>query len=1119
MTPPQRKEIARHLAAFDFSGLFTDSALGWDWPTSASARLKIPHAPGPLHLEVIAEKCGVKILHCPPGPDGRLPLSDDRRRIAKAVAPHAAEHLLIFTDAAQTRQVWQYPARRPGKPAALRELIWEKGKANELLFQKLSSIAFTLDEEVGLDITGVVQRLTDSLDRDKVTKKFYEQFRKQKDAFQKFIHGLTDTGLQAWYTSLMLNRIMFCYFLQRKGFLDGDADYLANRLARVQEQIGRDQFHTFYRSFLRRLFHEGLGSQERSAELTALIGTVPYLNGGIFDEHPIERDHPGLTIPDEAFEKVFAFLDEFDWHLDDRPIATGREINPEILGYVFEKYTNQKEMGAYYTKEDITEYISKNCILPFLFHAVADKLPPAAWALLPENPDRYLYPAVRHGAGASLEEWRASLPEKIARGLDTTQPNLIARRADWNTTAPPSHGLPTEIWRETIARHLRCHELRERLRNGSIRSIDDFITLNLDIRQFAQDVIECADAPLLLAFIARLKTLSVLDPTCGSGAFLFAALEILEPLYTACLQRARTLLADWESKGEKHKILGPKLQEILDHAAAHPNEAYYVHKTIIVHNLYGVDIMEEAVEICKLRLFLKLAAQLQPGQAVEPLPDIDFNIRAGNTLVGYASRDEIRRAFTTHHAGGKNEQLLLGGIEHSLDDWRRIEEQAEDAARAFARFHQLQEDTRAAPADFRDAKSALLATLQSLRDQLDRFLAGDYDKKHLTSDKTFAKWRASHQPFHWFVEFYGIMNSGGFEVIIGNPPWKEYAAAKKDYTVRGYTTERSGNLYTLCTERCVGMQPPNGLLSFIVQLPIVCSSRMDSIRDFINQRSSFIATVTCDDRPGKLFDGLQNCRSTIFLLRRGASANGPALWSSGYRRWATAVRNILFEAATLSSVGVGEIRQSQFPKLASPQQVSAFGKVFQPANTALEAATTDHATPHFVFYQESARYWVKATVGLPYYAKNGRVGAPAHGRHLYFNDAATTRRACAVLHSSLFYAYFIAYGDCFHVNDSLATSFRIPPAAIKDTRLEKLGARLMRSLEQHAEKKTINTKDGDKIAYDEFRAGESKPILDEIDAVLAEHYGFTEEELDFIINYDIKYRMGLGRSSGEEEEE
>ena len=64
----------------------------------------------------------------------------------------------------------------------------------------------------------------------------------------------------------------------------------------------------------------------------------------------------------------------------------------------------------------------------------------------------------------------------------------------------------------------------------------------------------------------------------------------------------------------------------------------------------------------------------------------------------------------------------------------------------------------------------------------------------------------------------------------------------------------------------------------------------------------------------------------------------------------------------------------------------------------------------------------------------------------------------------------------------------------------------MRSLKRNAERKTIETKTGDKISYDEFRVGESKPIINEIDHVLSEYYECTEGELDFITNYDIKYR-------------
>ena len=137
--------------------------------------------------------------------------------------------------------------------------------------------------------------------------------------------------------------------------------------------------------------------------MTKLLGQVPYLNGGLFDVHDLERDNPKIHVPDEAFEKIFAFFDAYQWHLDDRPLHKDNEINPDVLGYIFEKYINQKQMGAYYTKEDITGYISRNTIIPFLFDRAKKECPFAfkpdggVWRLLSDDPDRYFYEAVRHG--------------------------------------------------------------------------------------------------------------------------------------------------------------------------------------------------------------------------------------------------------------------------------------------------------------------------------------------------------------------------------------------------------------------------------------------------------------------------------------------------------------------------------------------------------------------------------------------------------------------------------------------------------------------------------------------------------------------------------------------------
>ena len=189
--------------------------------------------------------------------------------------------------------------------------------------------------------------------------------------------------------------------------------------------------------------------------------------------------------------------------------------------------------------------------------------------------------------------------------------------------------LPTETWREYVCRRQRCLELREKLGKGEVTAINDLITLNLDIRQFAQDAIaDCRSPELLAAFFEPIRSVTVLDPTCGSGAFLFAALNILEPLYEACLDRMESFLAAAESKtaakGQRQRHEARRrpnakakcfdqFRAVLNRSTTTtPTPKYFIFKSIIIHNLFGVDIMEEATEICKLRLFLKLVAQVDP---------------------------------------------------------------------------------------------------------------------------------------------------------------------------------------------------------------------------------------------------------------------------------------------------------------------------------------------------------------------------------------------------------------------------------------------------------------------------------------------------------------------------
>src|SRR6266487_6558346 len=112
----------------------------------------------------------------------------------------------------------------------------------------------------------------------------------------------------------------------------------------------------------------------------------------------------------------------------------------------------------------------------------------------------------------------------------------------------------------------------------------------------------------------------------------------------------------------------------------HHSREYFILKSIIIKNLYGVDIMEEAIEICKLRLFLNLVAQVEKPNDIEPLPDIDFNMLAGNTLVGFASLDEVRQAV----------EKDLRSLMTSADTLARIEQQAKAIEQAEHNFRETQ---------------------------------------------------------------------------------------------------------------------------------------------------------------------------------------------------------------------------------------------------------------------------------------------------------------------------------------------------------------------------------------------------------------------------------------------
>src|SRR5579875_2885017 len=188
------------------------------------------------HFTYLASKAGFKIyLHTFPE---SIPNEHTLKQLDQRLRYAAEEHLTIFADAAHENQAWLWVKRKSGQPNATRLNRLNKNQSGELLAQKIARLFVSIDEEPTIKLTGILDRVNLAFDTEKVTNQFYREFQEKHAYFLERIKNITDEDDRKWYASIMLNRLMFVYFLQRKRLLDntssirleGDLDYLQHRL-------------------------------------------------------------------------------------------------------------------------------------------------------------------------------------------------------------------------------------------------------------------------------------------------------------------------------------------------------------------------------------------------------------------------------------------------------------------------------------------------------------------------------------------------------------------------------------------------------------------------------------------------------------------------------------------------------------------------------------------------------------------------------------------------------------------------------------------------------------------------------------------------------------------------
>ncbi|KAB1194781.1 type II restriction endonuclease subunit M [Haloferax sp. MBLA0076] len=214
-------------------------------------------------------------------------------------------------------------------------------------------------------------------------------------------------------------------------------------------------------------------------------------------------------------------------------------------------------------------------------------------------------------------------------------------------------------------------------------------------------------------------------------------------MYLQCLEYFQALRDDrpWELPG--------RIEDELDTIdATDGTVTLYAKKQIILHNLYGVDIDDGAVEICKLRLWLSMVADIENNpKEVEPLPNIDFNIRQGNSLVG-----QTDASIVSNERGDSD-----------LGSWEK-KARFEDVKEAITN-HKNAETSKDAKKWRNEAESRI----EKHRDKFDQILRREFQQAgfdDITVDQL-REW----SPYHWPLEFPDVFEEGGFGVIIGNPPW------------------------------------------------------------------------------------------------------------------------------------------------------------------------------------------------------------------------------------------------------------------------------------------------------------------------------------------------------------
>jgi hypothetical protein len=660
------------------------------------------------------------------------------------------------------------------------------------------------------------ENMTILFDVKDVVNRFYDQLWEMRLRMAKSILQLKDDTNKLLVAQHFIDRVIFFYFLSQLGMVkvrsSEEKDWALDRrntraffdwiCANLNDEGLQELLNDIFFNVLGKVGESGWSSMEFKVNDVRFSITAPSLNGGLFVEQKIEGVCETKVRMKGIKQLILEILNRYNWiigeQLPEEEDVIG-DLTPEIIGHIYEKFIvsleqigigkinikdiqatrgevrlGRKRIGAYYTPEEITNYISTMTIYPY----IVDKL-----------------------------------EKKFGTRYKTTWEKL------------------TEV-------------------NPSNKKED-----------FDSEVLK-------FLFFEVLENIKICDNACGSGSFLIAAGETLLDLCNRTLKVMENLLSDDE---------GVKL--IVKEIQRSPSRNYHIVKYITTNNLYGVDIAEGAIEIAKLRFWLWLISQVKREEPkIEPLPNLDFNLITGNTLIGFIEPEEIEIG-----KGSYLEPIKIRGQSKLLQKSKQlgfvkglsiteIMKEIGELKRRFKLEYDLEKRKQLRMEIERKSKP-LREKLNSKL--LERFKACD---PHFSE-----QWIMKLKPFHWGFEFYEIFDldkpkaERGFDIIIGNPPYigfKSGEAKLRDLFSEIYDEIHNGknDMMYYFLYRSYFLLSANARFGYIVSRYFMESDYGNKLRSFL-QRSYKINQLIDFNGVRTVFQNISIDPMLVFLQKNDALGN------------------------------------------------------------------------------------------------------------------------------------------------------------------------------------------------------------------------------------------------------